>query len=161
VIVDEIEMPDIVKRGSIGPFAVGRILNEIGDGIGTPDYWGFPPGREMNFYVGYGPLEVYIRADRNAGVLNFIKLKTFKFKRSAFIFRNVYKGEALRVTVTNTWRTYEGAKSALKRISVKFSTEFQEPVKADTSAVINIENSTRLYFRRHGEDNILDAVEFS
>ncbi|MGX5830925.1 hypothetical protein [Mesorhizobium sp. 43Arga] len=159
MITKEISMLDIVKSGSIGPFTAGLAINEIGNEAGAPDYWMFSTGREMNFYLGYGPLEVYIHTEGNAGLINLVKLKALKFKRSAFIFKNEYKEKSLRLTIGSTWRTYESAQSALRRMSVNFSTEFQEIVKEDTSAVINIENSARLYFSHDNGREILDTIE--
>lgn len=161
MIARKIEMRDLVETGSIGPFAVGRILSEIGNEIGPPDYWSFSPGKELNFYIVYGALEVYLRVNDNIGVVEFLKLKAFKFKNRSTILRNIYNGNVLHIAIKDTWRTYESAKSALHRIGVEFSTDFQEPVKPDTSAVINIGRSIRLYFRESEGSNILESVELS
>ena len=155
----ELDMYDIVKNASIGPFSVGRALSEIGNEIGVPDFWSFSPGPQLDFYATYGPLEVYIKMKGNLAVINFLKLKAFKFKRKAIIFNNPYNGKKLEVTISNSWRKYDIVRNKIHNLGINFSTEFQEEVKSDTSAVLNIGNSVKFYFGSDGADNVLETVE--
>lgn len=157
---DEIGVSDIINNQSIGPFCLGRRLSDIGNEIGPPDYWGFSPGEPLNFYVGYGPLEVYMITKENSAVINFIRLKTFKFINKAPIIKNPLATISFKVAISNTWKTPAGAKSELRRSGLNFSEEFQEPVKVETSSVVNI-GSVRFYYSNDDNEEVLDSIEIS
>jgi len=159
--ISDISIDDILRESSIGLFYPGCSLGEIGNEIGTPEYWDFSPGKEINFYAVYGPLEVYFRGVGRDIIVYLIKLKVFKFRNRRFVFKNIYNERALRVSVNRKWRTFEGAISMLRRSSIKFSIGFEEPVKEDTSSAINVGKSARLYFRKDDEEDVLDVVELS
>ncbi|WP_141246072.1 hypothetical protein [Mesorhizobium sp. WSM3859] len=67
----------------------------------------------------------------------------------------------MKINIDKIWRTPEGAQSELRRIGVMFSTDIREPVKVDTSSVVNIGDKLKLYFGKYDSFEPLGSIELS
>lgn len=134
---------DVIATRSIGPFCVGGIFWNIANTFGVPNYWGFSPGPEIDFYVGYKHLEIYVRSRGDIAEIYFIKLKAFRFTKSFSI-----NSEKCRVvlSISQRWRDFDSSIEYLEKEGVEYTVGFEELVHPSTDKVINFPVGVRLYY---------------
>lgn len=149
----------VIATKSMGPFCVGGIFGDIANTFGIPNYWGFSPGPEIDFYVGYKHLEVYVRSRHDIAEIYFIKIKAFKFAKSFSV-----NSEKFRVvfSVDQIWRDFDSSIEYLKKEGVKYTVGFEEFVHPSTDKVINFPVGVRLYYTASSSNGSeLHSVELS
>lgn len=146
-----IRLEKILADGYVGPFHVGMTLTDIGLAARAPDHWGFAPGADLNFYLLFNHVELYLEGAGNNAVVNYFRINKFRFRRGFYL--RLAKSR-LYVSVPAYWDEPERAKETLERLNMAFTEGFEEPVKDHTYCAINLPNGVRLYYSNYPGDGV-------
>ncbi|MGO4339976.1 hypothetical protein AB4037_34375 [Labrys sp. KB_33_2] len=142
-----IDLWDCIKGARAGPVAIGTSLNEFGEVLGVPKFWGFSPGEMFSAYMIFGQVEIHVRAEDSNVNVYYIKIPSYKSKRNRILFGGSHNSSASYIRIPpKKDLCLPSVKDFLFENQLKFSDEDSALSSEETVATIKLENGVRLYF---------------
>ncbi|MDQ0392227.1 hypothetical protein [Labrys monachus] len=154
----KIPILDIAKTGAFAFVHVGDKLDDIGEKLGPPRYWGFGSEDFFTAYMGFGGVELYFRSNNNIVYVEHGNLRISKFRNNIAKFSADRKGNTIffELPAERKYLTFDFISKMMRDAGINSGAGTKEEVFSGTTAVINV-GSSRFYF--YLPDKILEFIE--
>jgi hypothetical protein len=145
---------------ALGPVKIGASLDQVGNALGIPDYWGFSGGRDKFLcYFGYGPLEVHFLTEHNMPRVFFASVRPTDLRRRSIHINpdNRSVDKWVLALPTKHERSFARLKLRFQKLGFAVSTDPSGTFLA-AGHVINV-GALRLCFNDAGELRSTELVD--